>query len=277
MGTELSYAVANKVNKKKKGSKVTQVYLEPDVLARWLPRYLSERVRQTLISAGVNLKPNTNVVSVEPSKGSDRVIVSLDNGEKLEADFVVTTTGIYPNTYVAEEAGLEIDPQNSGIVTNSQLEAVQNVFVAGDVLSYYDVVLGRRRSEHHEHAEATGRHAGTNMSTSAKKPFHYISMFWSDVGNVHFQAVGEVNSSLDTYAVWNDVVIKQNGSSWTTSASPVVASNFGSGAVYYVRDKKVVGILLWNLPDKLGHARKVILEKKQYTSLEELKDKIKLN
>ncbi|KAG2382202.1 hypothetical protein C9374_005404 [Naegleria lovaniensis] len=275
LGTELSYAVANKL-REKKGSKVTQVYLEPDVLARWIPRYLSERVRQTLVAAGVDLKPNRNVVNVEPSVNKDKVVVSLDSGEKIEADYVVTTTGIYPNTYIAEEAGLEIDPQNSGIVTNSQLEAVQNVFVAGDVLSYYDVVLGRRRSEHHEHAEATGRHAGINMSSNAKKPFHHISMFWSDIGDVHFQAVGEINSSLDTYAVWDDVIVKQNGSSWTTSAAPVVASNYGNGIVYYLRDKKVVGILMWNVPDKLSHARKVILEKKQYQSLDELKNKIQL-
>ncbi|KAL9644747.1 hypothetical protein ABK040_012401 [Willaertia magna] len=274
LGTELSYSISQR----KTGAKVTQVYLEQDLMARWLPRYLSERIRQTLQNIGVELRPNRNVLNVQKSnRDPEKVIVKLDNGDEIEADLVVTTTGIFPNTEIAEEAGLEIDPQNSGIVANSHLESVQNVYVAGDVLSYYDVVLGRRRHEHYDHAFQTGKHAGNNMSSSTGKKFHHISMFWSDVGDIHFQAVGEINSSLDTYALWNDVVVRQNGTPWSTAPAPVVASNYGSGVVYYIRDKKVVGILLWNLPDKLNHARKVILEKKPYANLDELKEKIKLN
>ena len=35
---------------------------------------------------------------------------------------------------------------------NSELEARQNLFVAGDAASFYDIALGRRRVEHHDHA-----------------------------------------------------------------------------------------------------------------------------
>lgn len=270
LGTELAYALAQKG-----GSKVVQVFLEPEVLARNLPRYLSKRIRKVLQASGVKLKPNLNVVGVEEK--SDRVVVKMDNGEALEADYVITATGIYPNTDLAEKAGLEIDPVNGGVVTNSELEARNNVFVAGDVLSYYDTLLGRRRSEHYEHAASTGRHAGQNMSVGdgAKKPYKHISMFWSDVGPVNFEAVGEINSSLNTYAVWDGVSITQPGTNWSSAPAPYKNSQFHKGVVYYLRDRKVVGILLWNLPGKINEARNVISKKQIYENLHDLRDQIK--
>jgi programmed cell death 8 (apoptosis-inducing factor) len=293
LGTELAYALAShkvqqRQNKNKDVGNVTQVYLEPEVLARNLPRYLSEAVRHSLQSVGVNLKPNRNVVKVSLQKRGvpdstsannrvEKVIVSLDNGEEIEADFVITATGIFPNNDLAENAGLEIDPINGGIVTNSELEARQNVFVAGDVLSYYDVVLGRRRIEHYEHAAATGRHAGLNMSSEHMKPFRHVSMFWSDVGkSVSFQAVGEIKSELDTYGTWDGVAVSQNGTAWSNAPAPMRNESFRKGIVYYMKDKKVVGILLWNVSgaNVMREARRIILQKKQYHDLSELKDLI---
>ncbi len=271
LGTELAYALAQK-----KSAKVVQVFLEPEVLARNLPRYLSKRVRKVLQGVGVNLKPNLNVVAVDEK--DDRVVVKMDNGETIEADYVVTATGIYPNIELAEKAGLEIDPLNGGVVTNSELEARNNVFVAGDVLSYYDIVLGRRRSEHYEHAASTGRHAGQNMSVVAgqKKPYKHISMFWSDVGPVTFEAVGEVNSNLNTYAVWDGVSVTLEGTPWSGAPAPYHNSQFKKGVVYYLRDRKVVGILLWNLPGKINEARNVISKKQAYDQLHDLQEQIKI-
>jgi programmed cell death 8 (apoptosis-inducing factor) len=296
LGTELAYALgSHKMKQRQEKNKyvgtVSQVYLEPEVLARNLPRYLSEVVRDALNSVGVNLKPNRNVVRValekRPKPGStnsqervEKVVVYLDNGEELVADFVLTATGIFPNTELAENTGLEIDPVNGGIVTNAELEAKQNVFVAGDVASYYDVVLGRRRYEHYEHATATGRHAGLNMSSSNMKPFRHISMFWSDIGKtVSFQAVGEIKSDLDTYGVWDGVVVSQNGTSWNNAPAPLKNESFKRGIVYYLRDNRVVGVLLWNIdgPNIMRDARKVILQKKQYHDLSELRNLIQMN
>jgi len=260
LGTELAYALAQKG-----GPKVVQIFLEPEVLARNLPRYLSKRIRKVLQGSGVNLKPNMNVTAVEEK--NDKVVVKMDNGQVVEADYVITATGIYPNTELAEKAGLEIDPANGGVVTNSELEASHNIFVAGDVLSYYDTVLGRRRSEHYEHATSTGRHAGQNMSVSdsgQKKPYKHISMFWSDVGPINFEAVGEINSSLNTYAVWDGVSVTLAGTSWSSAPAPYKNSQFQKGVVYYLRDRRVVGILLWNLPGKINDARNVISKKQSY-------------
>lgn len=48
---------------------------------------------------------------------------------------------------------------------------------AGDAACFYDIKLGRRRVEHHDHAVVSGRLAGENM-TGAAKPYWHQSMFW---------------------------------------------------------------------------------------------------
>jgi programmed cell death 8 (apoptosis-inducing factor) len=56
--------------------------------------------------------------------------------------------------------------------------------------------------EHHDHAVVSGRLAGENM-TGAGKPYWHQSMFWSDLGpNVGYEAIGIVDSSLETMAVF---------------------------------------------------------------------------
>ena len=50
---------------------------------------------------------------------------------------------------LAEASGLEIDDKRGGILVNAELENRGDVFAAGDVTSYHDIALGRRRVEHH--------------------------------------------------------------------------------------------------------------------------------
>lgn len=72
----------------------------------------------------------------------------------------------------------------------------------GDCASFHDITLGRRRVEHHDHAVISGRLAGENMAGGVR-PYAHQSMFWSDLGpKVGFEAVGLVDSSLETVGVW---------------------------------------------------------------------------
>ena len=80
--------------------------------------------------------------------------------------------------------------------------AIFNSLQAGDAACFYDIKLGRRRVEHHDHAVVSGRLAGENM-TGAGKPYWHQSMFWSDLGpQVGYEAIGIVDSSLETMAVF---------------------------------------------------------------------------
>ena len=158
-----------------------------------------------------------------------------------------------------------------------------NSFQAGDAASFYDVKLGRRRVEHHDHAVVSGRLAGENM-TGAGKPYWPQSMFWSDLGpEVGYEAIGIVDSSLPTMGVFAKAsaqdtpkaVVEATGESVRSETemaaeltqSPIAESaiphapqpgeNFGKGVIFYLRDDVVVGMVLWNVFNKMPIARKV--------------------
>jgi len=77
---------------------------------------------------------------------------------------VVIAVGVQPNTDLATNSNLEIDPKIGGFLVNAELEARSNLWVAGDAACFYDIKLGRRRVEHHDHAVTSGRLAGENMT-----------------------------------------------------------------------------------------------------------------
>lgn len=173
--------------------------------------------------------------------------------------------------------------------------------MAGDAASFYDITLGRRRVEHHDHAIVSGRLAGENMVSDPqeRKPYTHQSMFWSDLGpEVGYEAIGLVDSTLDTVAVFakasakdtpKAVVTKSDeamrseteaeGGALEVSAqsSPTGSDNdekkdekYGKGVIFYLKDGIVVGILLWNVFGRMSIARKIIREHRTYEDLTEL-------
>ena len=163
---------------------------------------------------------------------------------------------------------------------------------AGDVTSYHDIALGRRRVEHHDHAVVSGQAAGENMA-GAHKAYTHQSMFWSDLGpKIGYEAVGILDSRLTTVGVWAkakpatpaaaDAAAPTTGTTLEGAASDAPAGaategpaapsadDYGRGAVFYLRNKRVVGVLMWNLFDRVPVARKIINEGKTYENFSEL-------
>lgn len=201
----------------------------------------------------------------------------------ITADHVVVAVGIEPNTELAKSAGLEIDSDQGGFLVNAELQARHNIWVAGDAASFYDIKLGRRRVEHYDHAIVSGKLAGENM-TGAHKPYWHQSMFWSDLGpKVGFEAIGLTDSTLQTVGVYakgkpEDEAQKEDSEgnreqkdeptnakaheSKTTTTDKTNNNNnkkddYTKGVVFYLKENKVVGVVLWNVFNRIPIARKV--------------------
>lgn len=194
---------------------------------------------------------------------------------------------------LAAESKLTVDKVNGGFQVNSELEAVPDLYVAGDAASFDDPALGRRRVEHHDHAVVSGRLAGENM-TGAKKQYTHQSMFWSDLGpDVGYEAIGIVDSKLPTVGVFAKATDKDTPKAVVTetdeairsvsedSVAPVKPSqsesvvvpegeDYGKGVIFYLREKKVVGVVLWNVFNKMSIARRILKEGKEYDDLTEV-------
>jgi len=224
----------------------------------------------------------------------NRLAVKMDNGETVITDHVVVAVGIEPDMELARTSKLEMDPNHGGFKVNAELEARSNLWVAGDAASFYDVQLGRRRVEHHDHAVVSGRLAGENM-TGARKAYTHQSMFWSDLGpNVGYEAIGVVDSSLPTVGVFakatpadtpQAVVTKTDEPMRSVSEAAAESEllkpatgeelveegqDYGKGVIFYLRDNIVVGVVLWNVFSRMPIARRVLKEGRSYDDLAEV-------
>jgi 3-phenylpropionate/trans-cinnamate dioxygenase ferredoxin reductase subunit len=152
---------------------------------------------------------------------------------------VVAGVGVVPQTQLAEAAGLPVD---NGIAVDEHLRAGRpDVFAAGDGASFRSPVLERRvRVEHEDNANAMGARAGRNMAGDVA-PYEHVSLFYSDLFDLGYEAVGLVDSRLQVVADWKEP--------------------FKEGVLYYLEDGRVRGVLLWNVWERVDAARALLAER----------------
>ncbi|XP_060911554.1 apoptosis-inducing factor 1, mitochondrial isoform X4 [Labrus mixtus] len=292
LGSELACALGRRSNDS--GLEVIQMYPEKGNMGKVLPEYLSNWTTEKVKREGVKIISEALVKSVTCK--DDKVEILLKDGRLVKTDHIVAAVGLEPNVDLAKSAGLEVDSDFGGFRVNAELQARSNIWVAGDAACFYDIRLGRRRVEHHDHAVVSGRLAGENM-TGANKPYWHQSMFWSDLGpDVGYEAIGIVDSSLPTVGVFAKATSKDTPRAATeksgtgirsesetedTATSPVASStpapsveqhrdDYGKGVIFYLRDKVVVGIILWNVFNRMPIARKIIKDGEEHADLNEV-------
>jgi len=218
------------------GKKVSMLFLENGIGARIFPPDLSRHLNTYYTEKGVEVLPEDSVVEV--SRRGDRIVATSKSGRTFEVDGVVGGIGIRPNLELATQAGLRVD---HGIVVNRNLlTSAADVYSAGDVASFLHAGLGKRvRVEHEDNAIFMGKQAGRNMA-GANETYDHVPFFYSDLFDLGYEAVGELDSRLETVADWQD--------------------GFNKGVVYYLEGGRVRGILLWNVWEKVQEARLLLAE-----------------
>jgi 3-phenylpropionate/trans-cinnamate dioxygenase ferredoxin reductase component len=244
IGSEIAAALA--MNRKK----VTMVFPDGGIGARVYPRDLSAFLGSYYKEKDVKVLSGESVVNIDETNGRYRV--KLAKGESISADAVVAGLGIIPNVELAKGAGVTTD---NGFVVNEFLMTTKpEIYAAGDVANFYSPVLDRRlRVEHEDNANTMGKIAGHNMA-GKPEPYHHIPFFYSDLFDLGYEAVGELDSQLEIHEDWEE--------------------EFRKGVVYYLKDGNVRGVLLWNTWGKVDVARELITSKKKF-ALESLKGLIK--
>jgi rubredoxin-NAD+ reductase len=93
-----------------------------------LPETAGKAVQAALEEKGAKFHFGPLVTAV--NKSANGVVVSLNNGQTIDADIVVCAVGVRPRTELAQASGIET---NRGIVTNRLLEtSAPNVYAMGD-------------------------------------------------------------------------------------------------------------------------------------------------
>lgn len=229
IGSELAAALTiNRMN-------VTMMFPSRHICGRVLPDYLAKAVQAKYIEHGVNVLPNETPVSIR--KEGKRFVVATTKKQEIAADIIIAGIGVKPNVELAANAGLALA---DGINVNEFLQSSdQDIYAAGDVAFFpYKALEHRARIEHWDNSRAQGLAAGRNMA-GAKEPFTYMPFFFTDLFEFNYEAVGEVDANLFTFADWQ--------------------KEFDTGVVYYLFEGKVKGAMMCNMPDRIDAVRKLIL------------------
>ena len=228
IGSEIAAALAMQ------GKQVVLIFPDEGISSRIFPADLSLFLNDYYQQKGVEVLAGTAVTGITGS-GTD-LTVTLDDDHSLNVHSVVAGIGVTPNTALAEAAGLEVD---NGIRVNEHLQTSDpHIYAAGDVANYPDALLGtRRRVEHEDAANSMGKTAGRIMA-GANVAYDYSPMFYSDLFDLGYEAVGELDARLELVADWQEP--------------------FQKGLIYYLRDDLVRGVLLWNTWDQVEAARALI-------------------
>jgi NADPH-dependent 2,4-dienoyl-CoA reductase/sulfur reductase-like enzyme len=193
IGSELAAALASN------GCAVTMIFPEEAIGTRLFPRELALSLNDYSREKGVELVAGGLVGGVERRDGGYRVTV--DGGGAFDADVVVAGLGIVPRDELAADSGMATD---NGIPVDDRgrVAGHDDVFAAGDVARFPARDLGRElRVEHEDHAKSHGRQVGRNMA-GADEPYDHLPFFYSDLFELGYEAVGELDSRLETVAEW---------------------------------------------------------------------------
>jgi NADPH-dependent 2,4-dienoyl-CoA reductase/sulfur reductase-like enzyme len=232
------------------GCEVKMVVPETGLGARIFPRDLAHFVEEYYREKGVLMHMGERVAGIEARNGGH--LVRTDKGNELDADGVVAGLGIQPSVELAQAAGLAID---NGIVVDEFCATSQpDVYAAGDVASFPNPALGTRmRVEHEDNANSMGRAAGQNLA-GGKTRYDHLPFFYSDLFDLGYEAVGELDPRLRTFSDW--------------------VEPFRQGVVYYLKEGRVRGVLLWNTWGQVDTARTLIADRGPFDD-ESLKGRIR--
>jgi 3-phenylpropionate/trans-cinnamate dioxygenase ferredoxin reductase subunit len=181
------------------GCEVTLVFPEAGIGARIFPADLAGSVTDLYKSHGVEVLAGERVSRIE--RDGAGFAVELESGTTLTGAAVVAGLGIEPATELAADAGL---PVRDGIVVDELGRAGEtgDVWAAGDVARFPVPLLGTdMRVEHEDHANSHGRAVGANMA-GAGEPYRHLPFFYSDLFELGYEAVGEVDSRKETVGEW---------------------------------------------------------------------------
>jgi len=230
IGSEIAAALASA------GTKVTLVFPDDGIGARLFPAGLASFLNDYYREHGVEVLPGEKAESIAKNDGG--FTVTTDGGRTLAADVVVAGLGIVPDTELAEAAGLEVD---NGIVVDDRgrVGGRNDLFAAGDVARFPATLLGTSvRVEHEDNAKSHGKQVGANMA-GADEPYDHLPFFYSDLFDLGYEAVGEVDSQLKTVEAWAEPNRK--------------------GIVAYVDEQgRPRGFLLWDVWGKVDDATALI-------------------
>ena len=133
------------------------------MVPRMMNQVSGNLIRRWCENKGLQILTSTRVEAIEHDTGDQSLSVQLDNGKSLQAELVISATGVKPNIEFLHSSAVNVD---TGILVNNQLQSSNaDIYAAGDVAQGLDFSTGNYAVQAIQPtAVEHGRIAAGNMS-----------------------------------------------------------------------------------------------------------------
>lgn len=194
IGMELASAL------RKRGLAVTVIAPESEPLEGIIGEKVASYMRKRHEKDGVAFRLSSTISRISGGKGNKAI--TLSDGSRVEADFVVYGIGVRPAVEYLQGTDLV---ENGAVPVNARLQTkYDGLYAAGDIAVVPDRASGAAlRIEHWVVAERQGQHAARAMLGSSD-PYNEVPFFWTRQTGVSLKYAGYVRE-WDEIAYRGDV------------------------------------------------------------------------
>jgi NADPH-dependent 2,4-dienoyl-CoA reductase/sulfur reductase-like enzyme len=225
-----------------KGIETIMVLPDDRIWKRFFTAPMSRFFEEYYTARGVRFAKNNKIVKLNGAGTVESAV--LQSGEIAPCDMVVAGIGVKPVTEPLANSGIEVA---DGVVVNEYLETSRSdIYAAGDVASYYDVLFGKhRRAEHWDNAVSQGQHCARVLS-GERTPFIHVPYFFSDVFDL-------------SYEFWGD----SSGADEVVERGDLSSRSF---SVWWLRQGRLAAAFTMNRPDEEREAAPRLIESREAVS-----------
>ena len=212
------------------GKKVTIIERNPQVLPQ-MDREMVRPLEKSLRDHGIPLILGDGIASFADS--GDKIASTLSSGIMLEADLIILSIGVQPESGLAKDAGLELNSRGNIIVNPWQQTSDPAIYAVGDVCETEDPILHTRAAiPLGGPANRQGRTAADHIFLGEKAQ-RYPGSLGTAIVRVFAHSAGLTG--------WTEKRLKLAGIPYQT-----VTVNAASHASYYPGSETVTLKILWS-------------------------------
>ncbi|PYV82688.1 MAG: FAD-dependent oxidoreductase, partial [Acidobacteria bacterium] len=231
-----------------KSIEITMVLNEERIWRRFFSPQMSTFFESYYTERGVRFVKNATILEL---RGTGTVSsIALSDGQSVPCEMVVAGIGVTPVIEVLANSGIEVQ---DGVMVNEYLKTSHaDIYAAGDVTSYQDVIFEkRRRVEHWDNAVSQGQYCARALMGD-RSPFRHVPYFFSDVFDL-------------SYEYWGDA----SGTDEVVHRGDLASKSF---SVWWLKQGRVVAAFTMNRPNEEREAAPLWIEEKRSLSAARLKD-----
>lgn len=178
-----------------RGVRLTVIEMGDRMVPRMMNQTAGNLIKQWCQEQGVTVLTSTKVEAIEKSGMLGKGLkVKLSNGDILNADLVISATGVKSNIQFLDGSGINTD---QGVLVNDQLQSnIADIYAAGDVCQGKDFSTGEYSVQAIQPTAADhGRVAAMNMA--GRKAIHQ--------GSVNMNVLDTMGLISSSYGLWMGV------------------------------------------------------------------------